>query len=375
MRSLRLQIWAGGAVTLLAASTGVPVLLAQLGGHQPTIGPTWLWWVLFGVFLPAYCASMWLVGLMPRRWQWTSFATQAALAPALVILAPAAGWVPVLLVLSAALSVYVVSRPVTGALVVVNTLAVTVTGWLNAADTFEVTFASLLYLMLQVVSVLAVATHQDDLASQKRLAEAHTELRATSALLADASRSSERLRIARDLHDVIGHQLTALALELEVASHHAEPPASEHVGRARSIAKELLSDVRGTVDHLRHESPELRATLEAVVADLPSPTVHLDVTEELQVDDATATALVRSVQEIVTNTIRHADALQLWIEVGVAEEGRSVRLRARDDGTGAKDLTLGNGLRGLRERVEALGGHATFRGDGGFAVTVEVPAR
>lgn len=373
MSQLRLQVLAGSAVTLLAASTGVPVLLTQLGGDNPTLAPPWVWWTLFALYLVAYSACMWLMGAIAHRWTVRSFAVVAVTGMALVLLSPGGGWTPILIVLSAALSVHVVDRRWTVAVISANTLALAIAGWVSTSSIAQTAFTAVLYLILQTVSVLAVATHRADIRSRQRLAEAHTELRATSTLLENASRANERLRIARDLHDVIGHQLTALALELEVASHHAHPPADEHVARARTIAKDLLGNVRATVDHLRQETPQVRRSLEAVVEGLPRPTVHLDVADQLQVDEATATALVRSVQEIVTNTIRHSEAHQLWIELAVTDDGGVIQLDARDDGFGARELTLGNGLRGLRERIEDLGGEVRFAGDDGFVVSAQIP--
>lgn len=209
--------------------------------------------------------------------------------------------------------------------------------------------------------------------SRRRLAAAHTELRATSALLEDSSRANERLRIARDLHDVVGHQVTALALELEVASHQSSPPASEHVTRARRIAKDLLADMRATVGELRDESPDLRTALEAIVTDLPQPHVHLHIAEEVRIDGPRLTTLVRCVQEIVTNAIRHAEAANLWIDITTNGAGGTV-LRARDDGRGAPSLTPGNGLTGINERVEQRGGHTRFTSAEGFHVVAEIPA-
>jgi signal transduction histidine kinase len=100
--------------------------------------------------------------------------------------------------------------------------------------------------------------------------------------------------------------------------------------------------------------------------------VHLRIDDRLQVDEACRTALVRCVQEIVTNTIRHADAANLWIDVARAEDGQVV-LTARDDGRGVRHLAHGNGLTGIRERVEGLGGSVRFSGHRGFEVVAKVP--
>jgi len=86
-------------------------------------------------------------------------------------------------------------------------------------------------------------------------------------------------------------------------------------------------------------------------------------------------ALFRSVQEVITNALRHAAAANLWIELRA--EGPGYRLVARDDGRGAKGLQLGNGLRGMKERVESLGGQAGFGScaGGGFQVEITLPRK
>jgi signal transduction histidine kinase len=84
-------------------------------------------------------------------------------------------------------------------------------------------------------------------AAREKLADANTELHATRALLAESSRASERLRISRDLHDTLGHHLTALSLQLDVASRVSEGKAADHVRQAHAITRLLLADVRDVV--------------------------------------------------------------------------------------------------------------------------------
>jgi signal transduction histidine kinase len=373
MNRFHLQLWAGALVTLLAITAGIPVLAMHLTGQDPTIGPPWLWWNVFAWYLVTFAATTWLVEVVRRWWMLALMAAQATFGAATVLLAPTSGWTPILLVLTAALSTYVVPRRWTAAIVGANTVVAGAAVWIGGGSPTEIVMSACIYLILQALSVVAIVIQQREETSRRELAVAHAELRAASALLEDSSRGAERLRIARDLHDVVGHQLTALALELEVASHHSSPPTSDHVGRARGIAKDLLADVRSAVGALRRERLEIRSTLEAIVTDLPEPTVHLDIDDEVEVDDGSAITLVRCVQEIVTNTIRHADAENLWIDLRSEADGGTV-LTARDDGKGAKELRVGNGLRGLRERVEELGGEVTFRGDRGFEVVAEMPA-
>ncbi|OFE17133.1 hypothetical protein BA895_16800 [Humibacillus sp. DSM 29435] len=371
MRRLDPDVVAGTLLTVLCLAVAVPVLVLQLGGYDPTVGPGWLWWACFAGYVFSLTVCTWLVEVLPRPRLLVALAVQALLGPTVVLLAPQAGWTPILLVFTAATSAYLVSRPVSVALVAANTLVVA-TGAARAQGPGPgVVIAGALYLLLQALSLMAVISQQADVASRQALAEAHVELRATSVLLAGSSREAERLRIARDLHDVVGHQLTALALELEIATHR---PGPEHVIRARGIAKDLLVDVRGAVSRLREEGSSLSEALAEVVRDLPHPVVHLAVAPAADqvVDGPTRTALVRCLQEVVTNVIRHSGAENLWVTVD-QREGR-LHLVARDDGRGAAGMELGNGLTGMRERFEQLGGQVIFIPQKGFEVRVEVSA-
>jgi signal transduction histidine kinase len=356
-----------------ALSVGVPALLHVLQGDgQHLVGPSWLWWVLYVGYLVVFVG----IDRFPTA-RWLSerrlFAAQAVLGAVAVALAPGLGWTPVLLVVTGITAAFVLSPRGTGWVVAANS-AWLGGAWLVAGFTpTDAALGVLVYGTLQVFGVLMALSSRREVAAFADLAAVNAELRATTALLAEASRSDERLRIARELHDLVGHQLTALTLELEVASHRSTPPASEHVTRASRIAKDLLSDVRAAVGQLRGRTPPLRAALETLTADLPRPRVHLDVADDLDVDTEVTTALVRCTQEVLTNTLRHAEADNLWIEVRRGADGGTV-LRTRDDGRGAATLELGNGLTGIRERLEELGGTASFEHRGGFRITATVPA-
>jgi signal transduction histidine kinase len=189
------------------------------------------------------------------------------------------------------------------------------------------------------------------------------------------SRASERLRIARDLHDLLGHHLTALSLNLEVASHLADGEARESIEKSKSITKLLLSDVRDTVSSLRDDEPvDLGGALRSLRDAITTPAVHLEVANDVAVADAAiAQAALRAVQEIVTNAVRHSGARNLWLRLKTHEQ--SLDIDARDDGSGTDDLRIGNGLRGMRERVEQVRGSvdvSSSRG-GGFSVHVRLP--
>ena len=373
LRRIDPDVVTGVLIFVLCAVVGLPIAVLQLTGQDPTLGPIWLWWATFALYLASYATGMWMLGLHRSTAMRVLLGVQVVTGPAAVLLAPdGAGWIPILLVFTAATSVYVVSRWTTAAIILLNTVVVGIAS--VGQGEIEIAFSAGLYLLIQAVSVLAIDGQLREERVSRELAETHTELRATTALLADRSRQAERLRIARDLHDVVGHQLTALALELEIASHHADDgPAGDHVARSRDLVKDLLGDVRATVGELREQPLSLRDTLEAIASDLPRPQVHVVVDEAVTLDDERATTLVRCAQEIVTNAIRHSDAHNLWLTVTPDDDG-GVRLTGRDDGAGTSDLALGNGLQGLRERVEQLGGRATFTSTPSFEVVAQLPA-
>jgi signal transduction histidine kinase len=180
-------------------------------------------------------------------------------------------------------------------------------------------------------------------------------------LLAESSRANERVRISRELHDLIGHHLTALSLNLEVASHRTEGEARAHVRQAQSLTRLLLSDVREVVSELRKDvAIDLRTALERLVEGVPGIHVHLDFPAGFVIDDAEhAQLLLRAAQEALTNAIRHGKARHLWLELR-HETDSGIELHARDDGAGCDQAQAGNGLIGMAERLARHGGHLTF---------------
>lgn len=260
----------------------------------------------------------------------------------------------------------------------------------NVRDHEATAFAVILTTMYGGLVLFAATTGYSS-AAERRLRERHAsaldELMATHLALqearddlAEASRASERLRISRELHDLVGHQLAGLAVHLEVAAHLTHGQALSHVESARGAAKSLLADVRTVVARLRDDVPtDLGAALAAVVDSVPHPRVVL-VTEGVDVlDQARAHVVLRCVQEGVTNAARHAHAQR--VDVGVRVTATHVQVEVRDDGCGAPAITEGHGLRGMRERVTALGGSLVLgHGAGGpgsrgpgVVVRVEIP--
>ena len=208
---------------------------------------------------------------------------------------------------------------------------------------------------------------------QRRL---NAELRATRVLLAESARVNERTRISRELHDLLGHHLTALSLNLEVAGHLSEGRVKEHVQQAHTLARLLLTDVREAVSHLRDGGAiDLEAALRPLAENVPSLQIHMDIESPLTMDDPErAHVLLRCTQEVITNAVRHAAARNLWIRARL--EGAMIAMTARDDGRGADAFVAGNGLRGMRERLAQYGGHLEIktRPQEGFCLHLMLPA-
>ncbi|RUL66402.1 sensor histidine kinase [Dyella dinghuensis] len=222
--------------------------------------------------------------------------------------------------------------------------------------------------------ISTVASQQaDERDVQRRL---NSELRATRALLAESTRIAERMRIARELHDLIGHHLTALSLNLEVASHLSNEAASEHVRKAQSTARLLLADVREAVSELRQDDAiDLTQALQSLIDGVPSLQVHLTTPPRFGVEDPRrAQVLLRCVQEIITNTAKHAGARNLWLTFAYDDENL-LSLNAWDDGRGSASILPGNGLSGMRERLSEYGGDVSMESEAGqgFALSVRLP--
>lgn len=232
-----------------------------------------------------------------------------------------------------------------------------------------------LNLGFQLFALFTTQAALSEAAAKARLASVNAELRATQELLGESSRMAERVRLARELHDVVGHHLTALSLNLEVASHVAEGKALNHVQTAQTLAKTLLGEVRGVVSTMREPLElDVKGALELLSRDIPTPKVHVEVAGDLGVDDPQrAQVLLRCAQEAITNAVKHAGAKNLWLTVARSEHG--ITLLARDDGRGAALLARGNGLAGMRERLETLGGRLELHPNPGqgFVLTATLP--
>ncbi|GGL80995.1 hypothetical protein GCM10010840_18510 [Deinococcus aerolatus] len=245
----------------------------------------------------------------------------------------------------------------------VSLLTVFLTYW-SAADAWAFGTG---YFCFQLFAMTTAQTAVREVRARQQLAVVVDELRATRALLAEASRQAERLQISRELHDLMGHHLTALGMNLQVALHQLPSgPARGHVEQAGELAHTLLSDVRTAVRGMRETSApcDVRAEIETLARTASLP-IHLSFSAGFSVPcPVQSQVLLRTVQEGLTNVVRHAGARQVWLDLscGAAQEGgRQLTLHARDDGHGTPRFKPGCGLSGMRERIESVGGTLEVR--------------
>jgi signal transduction histidine kinase len=233
----------------------------------------------------------------------------------------------------------------------------------------------LIYSSFQMFAMLmAWYSHQ----AEKRRDELmllNTDLIATRSLLAETVRDSERLRLSRELHDVAGHKLTALKLNLTALARHPELAKHDGIDACAALADELLADIRGVVQQMRlDDGMDLQVAIEKMAAPFPRPNLLLAIDENAQhVPMQQAEVLLRTVQEALTNSARHSQAQQLWVVL--QRDAERWHLRIRDDGRMANNWQKGNGLQGMTERLESLGGglHCEHSSTGGMQIEAWLP--
>ena len=365
-----------GLFTWLCAS--IPLFLMQYWYESPLgLNQYLAWWVLHLVFGLTYWNQVKALPVrssLSHRLVTISVLTICALGVSMMAETALGGIL--LLVVAGLLPWMLPAAPALAWLIGQNVLLVLVINDIPDISFSNAALAGGLFLGISLFAFMSgVVTLRQHIA-RDALRKVNSELRATQALLADNTRIAERVRIARELHDLVGHHLTALTLNLEVATHLVDGKGLEHVQQAHSLAKLLLADVREVVNDMRvDDKVDLAAALRTLVSGVPEPRIHLNLPLELAMTDPRrAQVLLRCTQEMITNSVRHARAKNLWISLIHDVDG--VALTARDDGRGVHSVEAGNGLIGMAERLRQLGGELkieTSQG-AGFALHAWIPA-
>jgi signal transduction histidine kinase len=350
--AIAVSVWIAIGVMLMALTTPT---------HN-TGTPVFLWLALLGAFGAALLISI-LLGRRSPNGQMLLIAVEIAALTAMAALPDRGDPGPLMAPVALQVALLFGTRPALYS-VVLQSLLIWAARWQYLPDMMSWLYWGL-NVAAEVIAVGAVHLLRFEAETSQTLTRVNAELRITQALLAERAAAAERVRISRELHDAWGHDLTALSLQLEYACHVAPDVGVPSVLEARDLTKSLLAKVRDVVGTLRrYEGHDIKPMLEALAASVPQLDVHLEISEGLATHSAeVAQTLMRSAQEIITNTLRHAHARNLWLSLHADVEG--LRLDSRDDGKGTDQFKIGFGLNGLRERFEQQGGRIVFESASG----------
>lgn len=250
--------------------------------------------------------------------------------------------------------------------------------WHEQSNVFNI----LIYFGFQLFAYSSSQARLSERKSRLIQEQLNQQLIATRALLSQASEQQERLRISRDLHDILGHQLTALSVQLEVLSHTAPEELKPQVNQSKSLAKELLESIRAVVRAQRVQvGLDLAPPLEALMTRLPSVTLSCKTMKPLQSTEL-AQALLLVLQEGISNAVRHGKANQL--QLSMEDSQNALVLQLSDNGVGltrgtARNVSAksGTGLGGMQERLQPFNGKVQLRANDsapGCQLTLTLPA-
>jgi signal transduction histidine kinase len=281
---------------------------------------------------------------------------------------------PILLVLLASVTTTILAAR-TALLISVVANAILLTALLQHRSVADALLITLIFAGFQAFAAFASYAIRQATESAMALQEVNAHLMTTRSLLSESARDSERLRLSRELHDVAGHKLTALKINLALLAQDPTLVSRSEFAAVRTLADELLGELRGVVSQLRrHDGIDLTDALTKLATLLPSPRVRVESDPEARVDDADrAETLLRIAQESITNAARHAGAEN--VQVRLTRDGEVLELMVQDDGKPPSRLTAGHGIAGMRERVAALGGSIEFGAGewGGMRVRARIP--
>jgi len=258
----------------------------------------------------------------------------------------------------------------------------------NLANVSQMAFFLLVNVLILVIAGFAQHNREERMRKDllyRELVDTHRQLKQSTDEVNRLSVVEERNRIARELHDTLGHNMTALIMQLQMTEHLFRDDgekAKELLDNSISTAKDALSGIREVVETLRavddsrYSSSEIRK-LTSEFAAKTGALIHLEITGETAGNpagrkaevrkQAADKALYRIIQEALTNAVRHGKATDIFVTVDYSDE--AVNFSIQDNGAGKEVLEEGFGLKGIRERADAFGGEITIKSENGFTVS------
>jgi len=359
------------ALTLLTGGALLTLVLGVVGGGDPVaVLPLGAAFALL-----ATLGFRWVLRRGSRVWSAAHVVVGLVLASVVFALAPGVGGTLFLIVL---VSQCVLLLPLPATVLLIAMVPMVHTGM----PLLEGVREGLGTLVAVVFAAVVTELLRREQAMRRELATAHQQVEHLAA-------AQERNRVARDIHDGLGHSLTVIQMQLQAARallgsgrDGADGRVDEVLAKAQHQSQEALAEVRRSVGTLREARvvPPLPEALRALAEESAAaglPTHVAVIGDERPLPDPAREALFRAAQEGLTNVRKHADAHRAELCLDYADG--AVRVAVRDDGqgpSGAVGSTPGFGLVGLRERAEQLGGRLELAPapGGGSALTVEVPA-
>lgn len=218
----------------------------------------------------------------------------------------------------------------------------------------------------------------------EKLKRTAIELKEKNQQMEELRLANERNRIAREIHDTLGHTLTGALIQLEAARKVVpkdQVQAVAMIGRTQEVIREGFSDVKRAIRALRPTGVEA-STIQEALTDLSKRAenelgirVNLNIDEAVDLDPDQRVAVFRITQEGITNSMRHGNAAEIMIEL--SQDTHTVRLVIEDNGDGCSHIVEGYGLTGIRERVQKMEGKMTVksRRGKGFLMMICLPGK
>lgn len=207
------------------------------------------------------------------------------------------------------------------------------------------------------------------------------ELRDYAAITEKIGENNERKRLAREIHDTLGHALTGIAAGVDacIAMIDRNPAATKKQLLVISkVVRQGIGDVRNSLNKLRPgalEEKGLRGAIENMIeefANVSNLNVILDArVDNIDIEKTKEDILFRIIQESITNSLRHGNATE--VKISLYELDNELCLDIQDNGSGCKEIHKGFGLTQMKERVAIINGRVSFNGDNGFLTCVRIP--
>ena len=230
--------------------------------------------------------------------------------------------------------------------------------------------------------ILSAITERHRIEEELRMAsQANRELNSYLALSEKIAEDRERKRIAREIHDTLGHALTGISAGIDAVKVLVDIDtnrAKEQLNNVSVVVRDGIRDVRGSLNKMRPGALENNTLKEALIkiireyeaiSDLE---IHLRYEwDNIDLDIAKEDIVFRVIQESITNSVRHGHAKTIWIEL--LEEDEAYVMTIHDDGVGFDELRYGYGLKQIQERLMIIGGSVRFENRDGFYTHIEIP--